>query len=141
MIGGRCSKPVPLEMRSLADELFLIGAQFAHMPPEKDVLEAIPHASDFSWMIVSTTRYEFSTPRQRQVIHALFTEWERVGRRDGSGLHAAKLGEMVQFEGQRFRVEQLFANHPALNTILRRAGKGIWALYLQTDHRIPTEYP
>lgn len=92
-------------------------------------LERVRHADDFSWMIVGKDSFKFTKGQQSGVIKALFEAWERSGRRDGHGLSEETLGAKVHAVAS-IRVMKVFQDHPALDTILRRAGKGVWALHL-----------
>jgi hypothetical protein len=90
------------------------------------------HALDFSSLQAGGTTYHFTTPLQQQVIATLFAEWHRSGRVDGCGLTVAAMEEKLPDSKarQRLRVDRLFKNHPALDTILRKSGKSVWALHL-----------
>ena len=90
----------------------------------------VVHATDFSWLLVNDERFDFPGPNQRGVIRILFREWEKGG--DGAAMHQDSIGEEIDPEANRsrFRVEEVFRGHPALDTILRRRSPGVWALYL-----------
>jgi hypothetical protein len=108
------------------------GREFARIQPPAEARE-IEHAADFSWLLVRGQRYTFTSRQQARVIAALYESWKASGERDGSALRAATLGAAADFNGARFRIEHVFANHPALGKILRRTGKGTWALFLRAD--------
>jgi hypothetical protein len=85
---------------------------------------------DYSWLRVSATTYTFDTSMQRAVIQKLYECWTNAGEKDGCGLTASELQAQIGSGADRFRIDRLFKNHPAMNTILRRKAKGVWALFL-----------
>lgn len=88
----------------------------------------ISHASDFSWLLAYGRRFDFQTPRQREVIRVLFRAWNAGG--DGAGMTEAAILEELGAPIARLRVKRAFKGHPAMDQILKPIGKGQWALFL-----------
>jgi hypothetical protein len=87
-------------------------------------------APDYSWLKTKGVVYSFTTPQQRAVISALLAQWIGSGGTDGCGLTVSALQGMVETAGDRLRIDKVFSDNSALNTILCKAGRGVWALYL-----------
>ncbi|MCC7171373.1 MAG: hypothetical protein IT459_13075 [Planctomycetes bacterium] len=92
--------------------------------------ERLRHGDDFSWMVVKGRRFSFSRPQQALVIKTLFAQWQKSGRLDGSGLREQTIGAAIDSSRKAFRIRRVFDGHDAVNSILRSAAKGEWALYL-----------
>ena len=112
------------------------GTAHASVDAQPDVPRArersrIDYALDFSWLRVEERTFHFRGPTQRAVIRILFEERERAGK-DGCGMHQTSIGEAIDENAPRlaFRVGDYFRDHEARDTILRRTGKGMWALFL-----------
>lgn len=87
------------------------------------------HSADFSWVVWGGTRYVLTKGLQAEVVRALWRSWEESGRRDGCGLSEQTLREACGSSNDRFRMVHVFRGHPALGTMIRSAGKGVFALY------------
>ncbi|MCC7172161.1 MAG: hypothetical protein IT459_17075 [Planctomycetes bacterium] len=126
-------------LTSLAEELLAVERvlnsarrALAAAPPVEGA-SPIEHAKDFSWLVVRGHRYAFPRPQQVHVMQLLYTEWEKSGRQDGSGLRESTLGKELETAADAFRIVKLFEKHEALGRILRRPAKGVWALYLNDE--------
>lgn len=101
----------------------------------RDAVDAPPpickHDPDFTWVIWYGKKFTFSPGNQAETVRHLWESWKRSGRQDGCGLSQEALRSRVHEEGarQQFRVDHLFRDHPALGTMIRKVGKGVWALY------------
>jgi hypothetical protein len=87
---------------------------------------------DGSWLLAGGVRYTFPQPRQAHAIKLLMEERERAGGVDGHGMREKTLGELIGSQSDNFRILEVFRGHPALRTVLRKTGKGVWALYLNS---------
>jgi hypothetical protein len=90
-------------------------------------------AIDSSWIVTRMDRFEFTTPRQRQIIDVLYTAWVGAGKLDGSGVLAETICDKIGAKRTtaRLRIDKIFQGNPALGTILRKSGPNSWALYLR----------
>ncbi len=91
----------------------------------------VEHAEDFTWLTVEGEHYQFSKGNQAGVIRVLYENWVRSGGRDGAGLTEEAISEAIGSGSVKFRIQETFRQHPALGTILRPAGRGIYALFLR----------
>ncbi len=80
-------------------------------------------------MIWYGAQYVFAVGQQAAVVEALWVQWERSGRRDGSGLSETTLQEKVGSTNDNFRLAHVFRGHAAFGTMIRSVTKGVFALY------------
>jgi hypothetical protein len=101
----------------------------------------VTHAPDFSWLQIGGQRHDFKTTRQRQIIEKLYGVWCSSGGIDGSGLTEIAIAEAIGASGTaiRLRIDKTFECNPVLGTILRRASRGVWALYLRDPNGLERE--
>ena len=93
-----------------------------------DIAE-IDHADDFTWLRVGSKVYHFTKGNQAMAVGYLYETWNAAGGEDGCGAGEEAIGEAIGSEG-KFRMANTFRKHSALGTIIRSAGKGVFALYL-----------
>ena len=103
-----------------------------HLVQEDD---RFAHGSDFTWVIWNGERHSFKKGQRAEVVKALWREWEQGGRKDGSGLTAETLGEEVNSNAAKFRVDDLFRGHSAWGPMIRRTPNGTYALYSAPETR------
>jgi hypothetical protein len=91
---------------------------------------AIQPGPDMAWLRVGSKTHVFDRPSQRSVMQVLYPAWQDGG--DGAGLTNSALVDAIGKTQStlRVRVDRYFDGHEALGTVLRRNGKGLWALYL-----------
>lgn len=89
------------------------------------------HADDFAWVIAGGKRFDLTTPRQREIVEAMFPTWRKGG--DGAPITEAAIAEAIpDLATGRARVKLRFEKSPLLGTVLRRRKRkeAAWALYL-----------
>lgn len=90
------------------------------------------HNEDFTWVMWHGTEYSFKKGQQAAAVAALWTEWERGGKRDGVGLSNETICEKVGATTS-FKLPKLFRrrgeSHPALGGMIRQVSKGVYALF------------
>jgi hypothetical protein len=120
----------PREVLTSADDSSLTTDSADIGATEIPANDGVTIASDGTWLRCGTRTYHFSKGQQARVILTLYEVWEEARRKDGCGLSEEALGEAVGSSSQRFRIQQLFRRHEALNHLLRSPSKGVYALYL-----------
>jgi len=90
-------------------------------------------ASDFSWVKWADTIYTFKKGNQAETIRCLWEEYERSGHQNGCGLSEKTIAEKLGASEDNFTIRHTFRNHSAFKTILRRVGRGQWALWFEAE--------
>ncbi len=88
--------------------------------------------SNGTWITVNGVLHNFRSHQQAQVVRLLADERERAGGRDGAGLREKRIGELIDSRSNTFRLRDVFKGHPTWTKLIRSAGKGVWALYLES---------
>ncbi len=91
------------------------------------------HGTDFLWVTWYGTRYEFAKGNQAGAVRELWREWEQGGQQGGCGLSQETLQQRVAPHSHHsFQLRAIFRRgknfHPAWGTMIKRVGKGIYAL-------------
>jgi hypothetical protein len=109
----------------LKSDIAFEAARLARSRPQ--VLTETPkavHNADFTMVNWFGTEYHFATGVQAGAVRALWTEWEG----SGLGLHQETIRQAIDEERDHFRMDHVFRNHPALGTMIQRAGDGRYKL-------------
>lgn len=93
----------------------------------RDESSSVQFGEDFTWLLARGQRYDFGKGHKAEIVRHLHAEWVKGG--DGCGLKEETLAEKID-AGSSFAMRKQFRGHPAVGAILSRAGKGVWALYL-----------
>ena len=84
--------------------------------------------SDFSWMLVGTELFHFKTGNQRETVRVLFEESEMAGFAEGCGLTERAIADKIGASDTNFTIRHTFRGNPAKGSLIKRIGKGQWAL-------------
>lgn len=95
------------------------------------------HAPDFTWVIWCGRRFTFGKGLKAECVRHLWEAWEAAGRRDGCGMSEKTLGEKAGSENDDFRLSHILRAHPAMETMIRRSGKGAYGLYRLDSRKNP----
>ena len=101
--------------------------------------ESISHSEDYTSVNWYGTAYTFSKGHQAEAIKALWAEWSKGGH----GLSEKTVGEKIGSSSDRYRLAHTFRMkngkpHPALGTMIRSVGKGVFAICAPDHHKITT---
>ena len=88
-------------------------------------LNQCSHADDFSVVTWCGERFAFDGDKQRQAVRVLWADWIKTR---GAGLRDLTIGERIDHDSDRFRLANLFRGHAALGRMIRKRGRGSWAL-------------
>ena len=106
---------------------------------QEPLMEDGAHPEDFAWIMAGGKRYDLTTPRQREIIEAMYPMWKKGG--DGAPMTEAAIAEAIpDVATSRLRLDQRFKELLLLGTVLRRVKRKetAWTLHLRVperDHR------
>lgn len=120
-------------------------------PPGEDELPVVPSpsttdrqdreiacADDGVWLVVGTDTFQFPAGNQSRTVRALFSAWEKSGRRDGCGMSEAAIGEAIGSNASSFRVYTTLTNK-GIRRYVRQVRRGVYAFYLNNPDSAPPE--
>jgi hypothetical protein len=82
------------------------------------------HNADFTMVRWFGTEYSFALGVQSSAVRALWHEWEK----SGLGMHQETIRNAIDPEGNSFRMDTAFRDHPAFGTMIWRCGDGRFKL-------------
>ena len=91
------------------------------------------HGSDFTWVEWFGQSFSFNKGNQAAVVRVLWREWEAGGRVNGRGLSEDAIGEQIGSASGSFSVSDTLRGNKALGTMIRRADRGVYALFRPPD--------
>lgn len=130
------------ERETAADELDVdeqgrLSPEFgANIPSVREALEFlkqvhrnrtqpdVSHAPDYTSVVWYGTRYTFSKGQQAEAVRLLWEAWKSGGH----GMAQEVIGDKISSNNDRFRLAHLFRKHPAWDSMIRSAGKGVYRL-------------
>jgi hypothetical protein len=98
-------------------------------PPRR--LTPFEHAMDFTWVRWNGTLHRFAPGQQAAAVGLLWDSWEQSNRTDGCGLGESAIAEAIDSGASDFRLAHVFRGHPAWGSMIRSAGRGVFALFSQ----------
>lgn len=99
------------------------------LPAERKLPPGVRCGSDFSWLQVGPITHSFKKGNQAETVRVLFEESEKASFKDGCGLGEKEIASRIGASDTHFTIRHTFKRHPAKDTLIRRVGKGQWALF------------
>lgn len=91
-------------------------------------LQACIPSDDFASVIWFGTEYQFTAPRQRQVIGYLWEQWKKNPALSTHLLRIAEGAGLTDEQANRFKMQHVFRGHPAMGTMIVPTGGGRYRL-------------